>query len=156
MISADRLSLLIAPAFARILPFPYGIAFSPARVGRAVQQEFNAAILFVQEAGMVADYEEKYLLTDSPCLADATTSDTSSIGFMQVYGLWVMLGASVGLGALYVVAYRIWRRRQPFGWGEPESEKAGVPDSRKFARGDSREVKVSDLQRVETHLNSFR
>jgi hypothetical protein len=86
LISADRLSLLIAPAFARILPFPYGIAFSPARVDRAIQQEFNAAILFIQETDMIADYEEKYLLTDSPCLSDATTSDTTSIGFMQVYG----------------------------------------------------------------------
>ena len=53
---------------------------------RAIQQEFNAAILFIQETDMIADYEEKYLLTDSPCRSDATTSDTTSIGFMQVYG----------------------------------------------------------------------
>ena len=67
-----------------------------------------------------------------------------------------MLGASVGLACVYVIAYRIWQRRQPLGWGEPEPEKAaGGPDSRTFARGDSREMKVSDLQRVETHLDSF-
>ena len=47
-----------------ILPFPYGIGFSPTRVSRDVQQQFNSAILVIQEAGTVADYEERYLLTD--------------------------------------------------------------------------------------------
>lgn len=138
-----------------ILPFPYGIGFSPTRVNRQVIQEFNKAILFIQEQGMVEGYEEKYLLTDSPCLADMSSSDTTSIGFMQVYGLWVMLAAAIGVAGMYVIGYRAWQRRQPDGWaGDHDELEEGknVPESRKFARGDSREVKQSDLNRIESHL----
>ena len=104
---------------------------------------------------MVEGYEERYLLTDSPCLSDMTSSDTTSIGFMQVYGLWVMLAAAIALAATYVILYRVWRQRQPDGWAQGRSVVEGsmdVPESRKFARGDSREVLQSDLHRIESHL----
>jgi ABC-type amino acid transport substrate-binding protein len=135
-----------------ILPFPYGIGFSPTRVSQQVIQEFNAAILYIQEQGMVEGYEENYLLTESPCLNDATSSDTTSIGFMQVYGLWVMLAAAIGLAVIYVIVYRIWRQRLPDGWVDGLVVEMDVGKSRTFARGDSREVMESDLHRIESHI----
>jgi hypothetical protein len=63
-----------------------------------------------------------------------------------------MLAAAIGLAVIYVIVYRIWRQRLPDGWVDGPVVEMDVGKSRKFARGDSREVMESDLHRIESHI----
>lgn len=105
------------------------------------------------------------MLTDSACLnLDDNESEIAQLSFSQVYGLWVLLAAGVLLGLLMMGTKRWFKFRRNPQWGlsglsggpafqrTASLETADGDLARRFERGDSRELKKSDLERVNSHL----
>ena len=145
----------------RVEPFDYGLAFN-SRVNASIVDAFSLSILKLIEDGTIPDIGDTFLLTDSPCLSpEDSESEIAQLSFSQVYGLWVLLGAGVFLGLVIVLLKRWHKRRYNPQWGLSEGpalrrtaslETSESDVARKFERGDSREVKRSDLERFDSHL----
>ena len=81
-------------------PFDYGLAFGPS-TPRSVVDAFSLSIQQNKDDGTIQDWGDTYLLSNSPCLMDNDGSDDiAQLSFNQVYGLWVLLAASIALGAM--------------------------------------------------------
>lgn len=141
-----------------IEPYDYGLAFNP-RTDTAIVDAFSLSIIRLLEDGTIADIGSKYLLEDSPCLNQGISNEEiGQITFMQVYGLWVLIGAGVVAGLSIVLFLRLYKNKRN-SWGSSEQSKPQVQRIEsdmihKFERGDSREVGVSDLLRIESHLHN--
>lgn len=145
----------------RVEPFEYGLAFSPF-VDSSIVDAFSLSILRLIEDGTIPQIGDTFLLSDSPCLnPEDNESEIAQLSFGQVYGLWVLLAAGVLVGLVLMMAKRWLKSHRNPDWGRPGAPKfnrtASLETSesdmaRTFERGDSREVRKSDLERVETHL----
>ena len=136
-------------------PFDYGLAFGPS-TPRPVVDAVSVAILLNTEDRTIQEWGDEFLLSNSPCLEGSTGSELDQLGFNEVYGLWVLIVASVFVGLVLMLAMRYSYRRDP-DWlreGEPASlsPAASSDVARKFERGDSRETRNSDLYKIESHL----
>ena len=114
------------------------------------------SILLNTEDRTIQEWGDEFLLSNSPCLEGSTGSELDQLGFNEVYGLWVLIVASVFVGLVLMLAMRYSYRRDP-DWlreGEPASlsPAASSDVARKFERGDSRETRNSDLYKIESHL----
>jgi len=86
--------------------FNYGLAFDP-RKEAELADDFTLSILRLTENGDVYSIIDEYTLDESECLnPDNLASDLSKISFAQVYGLWVIVGATVVLGIVYILLSR--------------------------------------------------
>lgn len=140
-----------------IEPYDYGLAFNP-RTDSDIVDAFSLSIIRLLEDGTIADIGSKYLLDDSPCLNQGINNEEiGQITFMQVYGLWVLIGGGVVLGLLVVLLLRLHRNRTG-AWGttgrsRPQVQRIDSEKAHRFEKGDDREVRSSDLLRVESHLH---
>ncbi|KAL4527734.1 hypothetical protein Ndes2526B_g08591 [Nannochloris sp. 'desiccata'] len=109
----------------KVQPFDYGVAFKKGTDPELVSN-FSIAILEVQEAGLVSEYEEKFLLKNGPCSsANADGVDHDRISFNSVYGLWVILCAGLVAGVIVMVFVR---RHRVKAWEAHKKEMAGLPN----------------------------
>lgn len=89
-----------------IEPFEYGLAFSP-NINESVVHSFSLVIMQMLEDGEMKGIADRFLIVDSACLSRSSQSgDPLKISFQEVYGLWIMLGASLGLGAILLIFVR--------------------------------------------------
>ena len=139
-----------------IEPYDYGLAFNP-RTDASIVDAFSVSIIRLLENGVLADIGSKFLLDDSPCLNKGINNDEiGQITFIQVYGLWVLIAGSILIGLIVVLVLRVYKRRNGH-WTSGSHLKA--TNSRvsgrahDFERGDSREHRMSDLLRIESHLH---
>ena len=91
------------------------VGFSPQTFENEVFVDaYNLAIRLLIETGVIERLENEYI--DVP-LADCKQSGVqdgySVVQWGEVAGLWVILGAAVGLGILLIICYRIWRHFKP-------------------------------------------
>ncbi len=137
-------------------PYDYGLAFNP-RTDTGIVDAFSLAIIRLLEDGTISDIGSQYLLDNSPCLNQGINNDEiGQITFMQVYGLWVLLGAGVVAGLAIVLLLRLHKSRTD-GWSPSGRSGRSLQriesEAHKFERGDSRELGESDLLRSESHLH---
>ena len=130
----------------QVQPFDYGMAFKKG-TDPALIQAFSSAILVVQENGYVTQFEQRFLLTDSPCIvssANTVDSNIDRISFQSVYGLWVILLAGVAVGIITMLLVR-WRRKKV--WAEQAAAAAahdgGLP---RVVQGVNGGVQVQDAR----------
>jgi hypothetical protein len=144
----------------KVEPFEYGLAFAPS-VDPSIVNAFSLSILKLIEDGTIPEIGDTFLLADSPCLnPEDNESEIAQLSFGQVYGLWVLLAAGILVGFLVMMTKRWikWRRNPEWGLaGAPKfkrtaSLETSESDVHRFERGDSREVRKSDLERIESHL----
>jgi hypothetical protein len=135
----------------KIQPFDYGVAIKKGTNPELVAN-FSKAILNVQEQGLVSQYEDRFLLKDSPCSAANNDGESARISFNSVYGLWVILGAGLVAGLLIML---VVRRQRNKAWEAHKKEMEGLPngvapdkvlDSRKFHH------RKSDLDHMKSNL----
>ena len=161
-------------------PFNYGLAFGRG-TPRPVVDAFSVAILTNTEDRTIQAWADDFLLSDSPCLeGSGGGAELDQLSFRELYGLWVMIVASVAVGLVLVLGKRYHKYRRNPEWGRvgagtrgPTSPRLGPVDAgwpkgapglspagsseleRRFERGDSRETKGSDLYRIESHLHEY-
>lgn len=107
--------LCATPATQITEPFDYGLAFGPG-TSREIVDAFSLSIQQNREDGTIQEWGDTYLLSDSPCLAlNDNTEDIAQLSFKQVYGLWVMIAVSVGLGVIFLGGKRVYVMTLLFG-----------------------------------------
>jgi ABC-type amino acid transport substrate-binding protein len=141
-----------------IEPFKYGLAFNT-RVEQELVDQFSLSIIRLSEDGTLASIGDRFLLADSPCLANGFSDDEiGKIGFKQVYGLWVLVAGGVVIGLMIMIAVRIYKRRTG-AWSSPGGKRQLQTSeshlAHNFERGDSREVGKEDLLRSQSDLHSL-
>lgn len=72
---------------------------------------FNQALLLALEANKVEDFGSRYLLFEGALDQCTTSSDTRAINVQQLAGLWVIIGAVLGLSFLLSVIMVVRRMR---------------------------------------------
>jgi hypothetical protein len=152
-------------------PFDYGLAFGTS-TPQDIVSAFSLAIMKLTEDGTIQSIGDVYLLSNSPCLTDDLgNEEIAQLSFGQVYGLWVLLGASIFLGTILMASKRYWKWRRNPNWGRVGNDGDAGEDwsnslpsmttatsgelARKFERGDSRETRKSDLYRIESHFHDI-
>lgn len=70
---------------------------------------FNLALRELKEFGTIEDLQNEYIyLPLAECKSGDTSTGYSSVSWEQVAGLWIILGATVGFGCLWIISYRLW------------------------------------------------
>ncbi len=136
----------------KIQPFDYGVAFKKGTNPEFIAN-FSSAILNVQEQGLVTEYEDRFLLLNSPC-ASASSGDSARISFDSVYGLWVILGAGLVAGLIVMIAVRsrrikAWKAHKKAIEGLPSGV---VPEKSAELNGFATRDKKSDLDHMRSTL----
>ena len=136
----------------RIQPFDYGLAFRSG-LDQKLVDSFSREILKLQEGGYISQFQDRFLLTNSPCSAGASTVDNAidRITFMSVYGLWVILASGLVVGALVMLVVR-WRRQN--NWAKIAEELDRLPKVTGTGKNAGRKLvhMASDLDRSKTSL----
>lgn len=98
-------------------------------------------------------WADELLLYDSPCLDDIEGSELDQLSFYEVYGLWVIIGASIVLGFLFLVGIRYYNRRLDPEWGI-DREGSDDDGAQELKRGYSRNNREGEqhLYKVDSFL----
>lgn len=136
-----------------IEPFDYGLAFSN-RTDDSIVDAFDVGLIKLVETGRMVDIGKQYLLSNSPCLKQGLgTDETDQIGFKEVYGLWILVAASVALGLCVVIFRRMYKTKKGV-WPVPTDADCGLePEASTLSHhweGADREKGVPDLLRSKT------
>lgn len=110
----------------KIQPFDYGVAFKKG-TEESLVNGFSSAILKLQEGGYISQFEDRFLLKNSPCLSGSSStvdSEIDRISFKSVYGLWVILGVGLVVGAIVMILVRFRRKKS---WAKFAEEMEGLP-----------------------------
>jgi len=108
----------------KVQPFDYGIAFKKGTDPELVDS-ISTAILTLQEQGIISQYENRFLLKNSPCSGANADTSSDQISFDSVYGLWVILCAGLVAGVIIMLFVR---RHRIEAWEAHKKELAGLPD----------------------------
>lgn len=105
---------------------------------------------------------EEFLLSNSPCLKQGLTNDgTQQIGFKQVYGLWILIGAAIIIGFMIVIGTRIYKTRNGHWHSDAKEDSSQVdkddylpPDKSLHAKGisDGSRRRMAELERQESFI----
>jgi hypothetical protein len=98
-----------------IEPFSYGVVFSP-RLPQALVDALDDAILILQEEGTLEKLKNDFKILEDVCAREAAEAGAdASITFASIYGVFVIVGAGL-VGGLLFMAYerrqRAARRRR--------------------------------------------
>eukprot|EP00890_Picochlorum_soloecismus_P002632 jgi/Picsp_1/336/NSC_00335-R1_glutamate-gated kainate-type ion channel receptor subunit 5 len=90
--------------------FDFAVAFPKSAANRTdMIKAYNNALRNLKEFGTIELLQNRYLsLGIQDCKSGKTGTNRSSVTWDQVAGLWIILGVTVGIGILLVLAYRIW------------------------------------------------
>lgn len=110
----------------KIQPFDYGVGFRKG-TDQSLVAGFSNAILKLHEGGYISQFEDRFLLKNSPCLsgsASTVDSEIDRISFKSVYGLWVILGVGLVVGTIVMFLVRFRRKKN---WAKFAEEMEGLP-----------------------------
>ncbi|PSC76640.1 glutamate receptor [Micractinium conductrix] len=114
-----------------IEPFQYGIAFHT-NTSEAVVDAWSSAILRLQEGGSLEELKDSWITPQSGCQMVASVNrGAEPVEFADLYGLWIILAAGLGTGALVMFAQRFMRRHRKhraMALGTALSLPASLPD----------------------------
>jgi hypothetical protein len=70
---------------------------------------YDLALRELKEFGTIEKLQNEYIyLPLAECKSGDTSTGYTSVSWEQVAGLWIILGATVGFGCLWIVSYRLW------------------------------------------------
>lgn len=92
-------------------PFDYGIAFHK-NTSEGVVDAWSRAILVLQEDGTLQQLKDSWIVnpTQGCQVISAVNNNASAVRFQDLYGLWIILGAGIVMGALIMFTQRTMRR----------------------------------------------
>eukprot|EP01116_Phalansterium_solitarium_P020924 TRINITY_DN634_c1_g1_i1.p2 TRINITY_DN634_c1_g1~~TRINITY_DN634_c1_g1_i1.p2 ORF type:complete len:520 (-),score=193.79 TRINITY_DN634_c1_g1_i1:441-1943(-) len=116
----------------------YGPVFRNGSESTALFQAVNLQIIDFQISGLMESLADKYF-PESSC---ATDDGVENVKFVQVYGLWIILGGAIFLAfAMLFIAMLYYRRQSMFHSWKEAFEKAGMKLSEADAPNEEDESK---------------
>lgn len=89
-----------------IVPFDYAFAF-PTDARQEFIQQLSTEVLAMQEEGISSQLAERFIqFPNSGCPEDNEISETRSVKFYQVLGLWIILGVCICLAFMLLIGNR--------------------------------------------------
>ena len=109
----------------RLLDFQYAVAFPNSTTDEYVNL-WSDALLQMMDTGVVTRLKQTFMPdVNYGCGTGDLSKYSQSASFHQLWGLWVILGAGVAVGVVFMVGVRWWRgRKNPEwrGWKSPLEE----------------------------------
>eukprot|EP00892_Ulva_mutabilis_P009350 jgi/Ulvmu1/6788/UM030_0126.1 len=93
-------------------PFDLAFAFRRGFPNDTLREDVSNALLAMQEDSTLSDIKEQHLPKPPDCLSRVTEYDErTQVGFMSVWGLWIIMAVAVGLAIMSgAIEYAIKRR----------------------------------------------